>query len=70
MREPMLPRNYDNEVAVHRSMQIIWVYLSETPAWWSLRAATLHQSDNFTSNHFEKKDTSVFTVVNQYKSIK
>ena len=45
----ILSRNYDNEAAVHRSMQVIWVYLSGA-------AGTLHQSDNFiTSTTFKKR---------------
>ena len=44
----ILSRNYNNEVAVHRNVQIIWVYLSETPRYGAAgaqhcpRATTLH----------------------------
>ena len=48
----MLSKNCDNKVAIHCGLQIIQGYLSETPGMGVAEAATLHQSDNFTSNHF------------------
>ena len=44
----MLSRNYDNEVAVRRSMQTSWVYLSETSVWWSLSYGLQHYTGAIT----------------------